>query len=208
MTNRNIHDSFTTALTSKWNNLFLLILKHYENSKCKNDYNRGNVINFSQFQAWRLLLISSIRLMIWKIRQRPLQTLHLSPLGPPPNLVSLTWAMGSHKLVGESNHFRWAYWVWTDRFELWCWRRLLRVPWTARRSNQSILKEINLEHSFEGLMQKLKLQYFGHLMWRADPLEKTLKMGKIEGKRRDNRGWDGWMASLMQWTWVWANSGR
>ena len=72
-------------------------------------------------------------------------------------------------------------------FELWCWRRLLRVPWTARRSNQSILKEISPEYSLEGLMLKLKLQYFGHLMWRTDSLEKTLMLGKIEGGRR--RGW-------------------
>ena len=72
----------------------------------------------------------------------------------------------------------------TDAFELWCWRRLLRVPWTARRSNQSILKEINPEYSLEGLMLKLKLQYFGHLMGRANSLEKTLKLGKIEGRRR------------------------
>ena len=71
-----------------------------------------------------------------------------------------------------------------DAFELWCWRRLLRVPWTARRSNQSILKEISTEYSLEGLMLKLKLQYFAHLMWRADSLEKTLMLGKIEGKRR------------------------
>ena len=71
-----------------------------------------------------------------------------------------------------------------DAFELWCWRRLLGVPWPARRSNQSILKEINLEHSLEGLMLKLKLQYFGHLMQRADSLEKTLVLGKIEGRRR------------------------
>ena len=69
-------------------------------------------------------------------------------------------------------------------FELWCWRRLLRVPWTARRSNQSILKEISPEYSLEGLMLKLKLQCFGHLMWRTDSLEKTLMMGKIEGRRR------------------------
>ena len=74
-----------------------------------------------------------------------------------------------------------------DAFELWCWRRLLRVPWTVRRSNQSILKEISPERSLEGLMLKLKLQYFGHLMWRADSFEKTLMLGKIEGRRR--RGW-------------------
>ena len=75
----------------------------------------------------------------------------------------------------------------TDAFELWCRRRLLRVPWTARRSNQSILKEINLDYSLEGLMLKLKLQYFGHLMQRANSLEKTLMLGQIEDKGR--RGW-------------------
>ena len=74
-----------------------------------------------------------------------------------------------------------------DAFELWCWRRLLRVPWTARRSNQSILKEISPGCSLEGLMLKLKLQYFGHLMWKTDSFEKTLMLGKIEGRRR--RGW-------------------
>ena len=71
-----------------------------------------------------------------------------------------------------------------DAFELWCWRRLLRVPWTARRSNQSILKEISPEYSLEGLMLKLKLQYFGHLMQRTDSFEKTLMLGKIEGRKR------------------------
>ena len=74
-----------------------------------------------------------------------------------------------------------------DAFELWCWRRLLRVPWTPRRSSQSILKEISPEYSLEGLMLKLKLQYFGHLMWRADSFEKPPMLGKIEGRRR--RGW-------------------
>ena len=93
-------------------------------------------------------------------------------------------------------------------FELWCWRRLLRVPWTARRSKQSILKEISPEYSLEGLMLKLKLQYFGHLMGRTDSLEKTLMLGKTEvGGEGDDRRWDGWMASLMWWTWVWVSSG-
>ena len=91
-----------------------------------------------------------------------------------------------------------------DAFELWCWRRLLRVPWTARRSNQSILKEISSEYSLEGLMLKLKLQYFGHLTRRADSLEKTLMLGKIEDGRRG--GWDGWMASSTWWPWVWVSS--
>ena len=83
-----------------------------------------------------------------------------------------------------------------DAFELWCWRRLLRVPWTARRSNQSILKEISLEYSLEGLMLKLKLQYFGHLMQRADSLEKTLMLGKIEDRRRRGRQRMRWLDGI------------
>ena len=93
-----------------------------------------------------------------------------------------------------------------DAFELWCWRRLLRVPWTARRSNQSILREISPGCSLEGLMLKLKLQYFGHLMWRADSFEKTLILGKIVGRRRDGRGWDDSMTSPIQWIWIWVVS--
>ena len=85
-----------------------------------------------------------------------------------------------------------------DTFELWCWRKLLRVLWTARRSNQSIPKEINPEYSLEGL--KLKLQYFGPLVQRVDSLEKTLLLGKIKGRRGADRGQDGWMASPTQWT--------
>ena len=89
-----------------------------------------------------------------------------------------------------------------DAFELWCWRRLLRVPWTAMRSNQSILKEISPEYSLEGLMLKLKLQYFGHLIQRTDPLEKTLCWERLKaGGEGDDRGWDGWMASPTRWTW-------
>ena len=107
-------------------------------------------------------------------------------------------------------------WMWDHKagrrrinaFELWCWRRLLRVCWTARRSNQSTPKEISPEYSLEGLMLKLKLQYSGHLIRRTDSLEKTLMLGKIEGRGEgDDRGWDGWMASLTWWTWVWACSG-
>ena len=99
-------------------------------------------------------------------------------------------------------------WAQIDAFELWCWRRLLRVPWTARRSNRSILKEISPACSLEGLMLKLKLQYFGHLMQRADWFEKTLILGMIETRRR--RGWqrrrwfDGFTDS---WTWVWVAYG-
>ena len=90
----------------------------------------------------------------------------------------------------ESEHRR------TDAFELWCWRRLLRVPWTARRSNQSILKEIGPGCSLEGLMLKLKLQYFGHLMWRTDSSEKTLMLGKIEGRRRRGRQRMRWLDGI------------
>ena len=93
-------------------------------------------------------------------------------------------------------------------FGLWCGRRLLRVPWTARRSSQSILKETSPEYSLEGLILKPKLQYFGHLMWRTDSFEKALMLGTIEGERR--RGWQRmrWMATPTQWTWVWASSRR
>ena len=96
-----------------------------------------------------------------------------------------------------------------DAFELWCWRRLLRVSWTARRSNKSILKENNPEYSLEVLMLKLKLQYFGHLMRVADSWKRPWCWERLKaGGERDNRGWDGWMASPTQWTGFWANSGR
>ena len=85
---------------------------------------------------------------------------------------------------------------WIDAFELWCWRRLLRVPWTTRRSNQSILKEISPEYSLEGLMLKLKLQYFGHLMQRTDSFEKTLTLGKIEGGRKRGRQRMRWLDGI------------
>ena len=102
--------------------------------------------------------------------------------------------------IKKAEHWR------IDAFELWCWRRLLRVPWTARRSNQLILKEINSENSLEGLMLKLKFQYFCCLMWRTDSLEKTLMLEKLKvGGDGDNRGWDSWMASLTWWTWVLAS---
>ena len=100
---------------------------------------------------------------------------------------------------------RWRF----DAFELWWWRRLLRAPWTARRSDQSILNEISPGCSLEGLMLKLKLQYFGHLMRRVDSLEKTLILdGLGAGGEGDDRGWNGWMASPTQWTWVFLNSGN
>ena len=92
--------------------------------------------------------------------------------------------------IKKTEHWR------IDAFELWCWCRLLRVPWTARRSNQSILKEISPEYSLEGLMLKLKLQYFGHLMWRTDSLEKTLILGKIEGWRRRGRQRTRWLGGI------------
>ena len=103
--------------------------------------------------------------------------------------------------IKKSEHWR------IDSLELKCWRRLLRASWTARRWNQSILKEISLEYSLEGLMLKLKFQYFDHLMWRTDSLEKTMMLGKLKaGGEGDDRGWDGWMASPTGWTWVWAGS--
>ena len=95
--------------------------------------------------------------------------------------------------IKKAEHWR------TDAFELKCWRRLLRVHWTARRSNQSILKEISPECSLEGLMLKLKLQYFGHLMWRADSFEKTLMLGKIEGGRRRGQQRMRWLDGITNW---------
>ena len=93
-----------------------------------------------------------------------------------------------------------------DAFELWCWRRPLRVPWTAR-SNQSILKEISPEYSLEGLMLKLKLQYFDYLMQRTDSSEKTLMLGKMEGKKRRGQQWMRWLDGITdRWTWVWEAS--
>ena len=86
-----------------------------------------------------------------------------------------------------------------DAFELWCWRRLLTVPWTARRANQSILKEISPEYSLERLMLKLKLKYFGHLIQRTDSSERTWCWERLKAGEWDNRGWDSWMASLTQW---------
>ena len=102
-------------------------------------------------------------------------------------------------------------WIYITNFThhfLWCWRRLLRVPWTARRSNQSIPKEISPGISLEGMMLKLKLQYFGHLMRRVDSLKRLWCWeGLGAGGEGDDRGWDGRMASLTRWTWVWVNSG-
>ena len=94
----------------------------------------------------------------------------------------------------------------TDAVKLWCWRRLYKVPWTSRRSNQSILKDISPEYSLEWLM--LKLQSFGHLMRRADSWKRPWCWERLEvGREGDSRGWDGWMASPTRWTWVWASSG-
>ena len=92
--------------------------------------------------------------------------------------------------IKEAQHQR------TDAFELWCWRRFLRVPWTARRSSQSILKEISPKYSLEGLMVKLKLQYFDHLMWKIDSFEKTLMLGKIEGRRRKGQQRMRWLDDI------------
>jgi len=133
-------------------------------------------------------------------------------------------SMGSHRVGHDWSNLAAAaaaadqVWMWELNYKEswalknWCFwtvvlEKILKSPLDCRRSNQSILKEISPEYSLEGLMLKLKLQYFGHLMRRTDSLEKTLMLGKIEGGGEgDNRGWDGWMASPMQWTWVWVGS--
>ena len=107
-------------------------------------------------------------------------------------MVFLVVTYGCESWTGnKAEHWR------IDAFKLWCWRRLLRVPWTARRSNQSILKEIGPEYSLEVLMQKLKLQYFGHLMWRSNSLEKTLMLSKIEGRRRGRQQRMKWLDGII-----------
>ena len=114
-----------------------------------------------------------------------------------PTKVRLVKAMVFHIMYGcESWTIKNAEYCRIDAFELWCWRRLLRVPWTARKSNQSILKEINPQYSLEGLILKLKLQWFGHLMWRTDSLEKILTLGKIEGGRRRGRQRMRWLDGI------------
>jgi len=95
-----------------------------------------------------------------------------------------------------------------DVFKSWCWRRFLRVPWTSRSSNQSILKEINPKHSLEGLMLKLTLSYFGHWCEESTHWKRPWFWARLKAGEQDDRGWDGWMASPTQWTWVWASSGR
>ena len=131
----------------------------------------SNAINFSPLGDNRLMPLEG-----WK---QPSQNSY-----PGPGTLLEAWNnchlnFDFHNLVEQV--------IRNSKFELWCWKRLLRVPWIARRSNQSILKEISPEYSLEGLMLKLKLQYFGQLMWRADSLEKTLMLGKIEGWRRRGR---------------------
>ena len=127
-----------------------------------------------------------------------------------PTKVRLVKAMGFPVVmygceswtIKKAEHWR------IDAFELWCWRRLFKVPWIARRSNQSIIKEISPDYSLEGLMLKLKLQFFGHLMQRTDSLGKTLMLGKIEGRRR--RGWKRmrWLGGITDSiTWIWTSSG-
>ena len=103
--------------------------------------------------------------------------------------------------IRKAEHWR------IDAFELWCWKRLLRVPWTASRSNQFILKEISPEYSLEGLIKKLKFQYFSHLMWRLTHWERPWFWERFKaGEEGDDRGWDGWMVSQTRWIWVWVSS--
>ena len=134
-----------------------------------------------------------------------MQRHHFTDKGPSSQSYGFS---SSHVQMWELDHKEgWAPKNWC--FQTVVLEKTLESPMDCRRSNQSILKEINPEYSLEGLMLKLKLQYSGHLMRKANSLEKILMLGKIEGRRRSrNRGWDGWMASLTQWAWVWANSRR
>ena len=161
----------------------------------------------------------------WTWNMRFLCQVGSLPNSPKVNMVS--WMMKWQSPWAQVHtSVKWGYlilggWIWAsstikkaehqriDAFKLWCWRRLLRVPSTARRSNQSILKEINPEYSWEGLMLELKLQYFGHLTRRVDSLENPWCWERLRaGGEEDDRRWNCWMASPTQWTWVWASSRR
>ena len=152
----------------------------------------------------KLKYTCSLEEKLWKYIKK--QRHHFANKG----LYSQSYSFSSSQArMGEFYHKK----GWTPK--RWCLQtvvleKILESPWTTRRPSQSILKEINPEYSLEGLMLKLKLQYVGYLMWRASSLEKTLMLGKIEGKRerRGDIGWDGWMVSPTQWPWIWANSGR
>jgi len=132
----------------------------------------------------------------------------------PNQTYKLLYSKGNHKQNGKityrlgENICKWSNWQGFNAFELWCWKRLLRVPWTARRSNQSILKETSPGCSLEGLMLRLKLQYFRHLIEELTHWKRLSCWERLgAGGEGDDRGWDGWRASLTQWTWVWVDSG-
>ena len=152
-------------------------------------------------QPWNQKMIVSWQESYDKLRQCvKKQRHHFANKGPCSQGYDLSVFTHSCEswTIKKAEHWR------IDALEQWCWRRLLRVPWTTRRSNPSLLKEINLEYSLEVLILKLKLQYVGQLMQTGNSLAMTLMLGKIEGGRKeDGRGWDSWMASLMQWAWTW-----
>ena len=150
----------------------------------------------------RCLLLGSVAMTKWNsiLKSRDITLLAMVGLGKARVFPVVIYGCESLTLK-KAEHWR------IDAFVLWYLRRLLRVPWTSRRSNQSLLKEISSEHSLEELMLKLKLQYFGHLMLKADSLEETWESLKAGGEV-DDRGWGGSMASQTWWTWVWASSGH
>ena len=144
---------------------------------------------------WEAFNSSASSIMQWTHISEGLQCCHGSHFNSSSNLVqAMVYPVVLYGCesctIKKAEHWR------IDAFELWCWRRLLRVPWTARRYNQSILKEISPEYSLEGLMLRLKLQYFGHLMRRTDSFEKTLMLGKIEGRRRRGQQRTRWLDGI------------
>ena len=171
--------------------------KWYEKTKRKFTYNPN-----TQRKALWILCTCSSKLLIWGHLWKEEERKNRHPCMLLLR-VNWWWPFGGKLCRVFGNLKKYVYF---NAPILWF---LLRVPWTARRSNQSILKEINPEYSLKRLMLKLKLQYFGHLIWRTDSLEKTLMLGKIEGGRRRGQQrlrWDGWMAPPTRWTWVWASS--
>ena len=166
-----------------------LLLGFQNHCGCSHEIRRGLLLSRKAMTNLDSVLKSRDIIMLTKVR------IVMAMVFPVVTFVS--WAVQKAKCQRS------------EAFELQCSRRLLKVPWTARRSNQSILRAINLEYALEGLMLKLKLQYFGHLMWTDDSLENPWcwEISRAEGKE-GIKGWDGWTASPMQWTWTWANSGR
>ena len=196
-------DNWNEPTTSKEIQLVILSLSTKKNSvPCGFNGESHHTLIFRE-KRWNEKMLAPQKKSYDKPRHRLLKSRDITLLTKVIRVKAMVFSV-SHVWMWELDHKEgWALKNWC--FQTLMLEKTLENSWTARRSSQSILKEINPEYSLEGLMLELKLQYFGHLMRRADSLEKTLMLGRIEGRRRR---WDVWMALLTQWTWTWGNSGR